>query len=756
VSGLDAERTFATEERGALERLRDELRQSLVHSERQLESERSALEQRKARLHVLAGMRDRLEGVTDGVKNLMAKNDPALLGLVVDRITVPAELTAAVAALLGEALECVVVSDDRRAVSLLSELASEAGGRATVIGRWPRRVAGKGRDRLEGEGVIGPLVDRLDFSPEDDGLINALIGDAVLVQSGSVALAIAPRAGGRTLVALDGTVVFADGRISGGSAERVVSNLVDVRRKIHELERQCSEMAARFDQTVAGHQQLRRRMTEVGTALDEARQRAHQAEIVLVSAEKDKTLGSGQIATIEHRIEEVQNDLTETDRALTEGELERTDATTLLERGEEVVRETDTAIEEASSVAGRWQEQATAQFAVVTERKVSLTRVREQVASAQAAVERLDRTAGELETRSARLEQELVDSASQTGDTAGRLVRTKEALEIAVQAAEAAQSALAAARDVMDEARAAQAQRETTLKTLRSNVTLAAERLAAHELALEKLALQKEHLVAGIRDKFRGIDLLRVVGDYHMLPSPDEDHVQRMAELDHLIGRMGYVNLEATREHAEEKERLVRFTAQKADLEKAVADLKLAIAKMNRESKHRFRETFEAVNARFKVLFPRMFNGGRAELQLTNPEDLLETGVEIIAQPPGKKLGNIELMSGGEKALTAVSLIFAIFQHKPSPFCILDEVDAPLDEANVARYNELVRSMTDRSQFIVITHVRKTMQSVDILYGVTMQEAGISRLVSVRVNEAAQHRSSLPTAAMAREQVQVA
>jgi chromosome segregation protein len=219
---------------------------------------------------------------------------------------------------------------------------------------------------------------------------------------------------------------------------------------------------------------------------------------------------------------------------------------------------------------------------------------------------------------------------------------------------------------------------------------------------------------------------------------------------------MGPVNLDATREHAEEKARLVFYTEQKADLEKALEDLRRAIAQMNRQSKKLFRETFDSINERFKILFPKMFHGGRAELHLTNPEDLLETGVEIIAQPPGKKLGNIELMSGGEKALTAVSLIFAIFQHKPSPFCILDEVDAPLDEANVTRYNELVREMTDRSQFILITHVKRTMQSCDVLYGVTMQEPGISRIVSVKVNESAQRRSGVPGVERDRGEEQVA
>jgi chromosome segregation protein len=155
------------------------------------------------------------------------------------------------------------------------------------------------------------------------------------------------------------------------------------------------------------------------------------------------------------------------------------------------------------------------------------------------------------------------------------------------------------------------------------------------------------------------------------------------------------------------------------------------------------------VNTKFQEIFPKMFRGGRASLRLTNPEDMLETGIDIIAQPPGKKLSSIELMSGGEKALTAVSLIFAIFQVKPSPFCILDEVDAPLDEANVARYNDIIREMTDRSQFILITHIKRTMQLVDVLYGVTMQERGVSRVVSVKLSEAAEKRNGLPAAGAA-------
>jgi chromosome segregation protein len=207
---------------------------------------------------------------------------------------------------------------------------------------------------------------------------------------------------------------------------------------------------------------------------------------------------------------------------------------------------------------------------------------------------------------------------------------------------------------------------------------------------------------------------------------------------------MGPINLTAIDEYEEQNKRYAYLTAQKLDLETALAQLEAAIRQMNKESRKLFRETFESVAARFAQIFPKMFGGGCAELKLTNPEDMLDTGVEIIAQPPGKRLGSMELMSGGEKALTAVSLIFALFQHKPSPFCLLDEVDAPLDEANIGRFADAVRSMTHHSQFIVITHSKRTMEVADVLYGVTMERPGISTLVSVELRSGSQRRTLAP------------
>ena len=201
------------------------------------------------------------------------------------------------------------------------------------------------------------------------------------------------------------------------------------------------------------------------------------------------------------------------------------------------------------------------------------------------------------------------------------------------------------------------------------------------------------------------------------------------------ISRLGPINLAAIDEYTVEKERFDYHEQQSSDLQTALDTLLGAISKIDLETKHRFEGTFNTINENFKVLFPKLFGGGKAQLYLTS-NNLLETGVGIIAKPPGKKVANILALSGGEKALTAVALVFAIFQLNPSPFCLLDEVDAPLDDANVVRFCNVIKEMSDKVQFIVITHNKVTMEMADQLSGVTMQEPGVSRLVSVDVEAA--------------------
>jgi chromosome segregation protein len=749
ASELAEGKRMSADEKVRLDVEMKQLRETTVESDRKVDHAKNELNQKRNRLRALEELHARLEGVGAGTKALLKSKDASIIGLVADRIEAPAELTGAFAGLLGDELQSVVVRDVDRGVALLAELSRTKGGRARVIPARPRFIAGAHRSEISGEGVLGPLVDRLTYAAEDEALVRSLVGDAVVVATADAALRLSREGAGVTLVALDGTVVRVDGRVSGGSGDAVAAGMIEQKREMRELHEIVAKKSDEVTAMLEAQQALRLRMTEVGTALERARTEAHQGELALVTAEKDLKRAEEQLAGIGKRRDTVQNELEELTDALDRAHGEQDGARQKLDQGRSGREEAQTALEHAEMLAAEWRERVLGQQSIVTDRKVKLARVRERAHAARGTVERLTRSCDELRGRIGKLDKEREDSAHESGKAAGTIFVGRERLGDAVDLARAAQVESSESRRLLEEARTALQTREGDLRGLRAEVAETAEALQKHSMALQKLEIERTHLLDGVREKFRGLELERVVGDYHKRPPVDASHRSRITELAELLDRMGPVNVDAVREHAEASERFTYYSGQQKDLLQALADLEKAIAQMNKESKKLFRTTFEGVNARFKMLFPKMFRGGAAELRLTNPDDMLETGIEILAQPPGKKLGNIELMSGGEKALTAVSLIFAIFQFKPSPFCILDEVDAPLDEANVARYNEAIRSMTSHSQFILITHIKRTMQSVDVLYGVTMQEPGVSKLVSVRVNDSAVAKK--PAAAAASE-----
>ncbi len=749
ASGVVERKRSSNELRLRLEAEAKALREKTLASDKQVEQAKNELNQKRNRLRALEELNARLEGVGAGTKALLKTKDPAITGLVADRIEAPAELLAAFAALLGERLQAIVVTDTERATTLLADLAAKKQGRAMLVAAKPAYVAETWREPLVDEDVVGLLFDKLRFTPEDESLVRALVGDALVVRSSEAAVRLAPLAAGATLVSLDGTVVRPDGTVSGGAGDAVAAGMLEQKREIRELHEVVEKLSDQVSAVLEAQQTERQQLTELTAAVDKARSDAHASEIAAVTAEKDLRRIDEQVIAAQKRRSTVERDLEEIICNLENTGGEQGEARDKLDEGKRTREEVVHLLAGAEHQAAEWRERVLVQQSVVTERKVRLARVRERVTSIGSTVERLARSVDELSGRIKRLDAERTECAKGAGEAAALMMLSREGLDGAVGRAQKAHSSLEEAKRKLDEVRQLLAGREAELKDLRQSVNDSTEKLRQHEMSLARLDIEERHLLDGVREKFRGLELHTIVGDYHKRAPIEAQHKTRMQELGELLDRMGPVNLEAMREYKEADERFTYYDKQKQDLDNAISDLEKAIAQMNRESKKLFKTTFDGINARFKLLFPRMFRGGAAELRLTNPEDMLETGIEILAQPPGKKLGNIELMSGGEKALTAVSLIFAIFQFKPSPFCVLDEVDAPLDEANVARYNEAIRSMTSQSQFILITHIKRTMQSVDVLYGVTMQEPGVSKLVSVRVNENAKSKEQAPTAAVA-------
>jgi chromosome segregation protein len=729
---------LSAEEKVVLEKELEGLRARQLESERAVDSAKNELSIKRNRLRALEDLHRRLEGVGAGARALLAKGDSRVLGLVADRLEAPEELTLAVAGLLGRTLQAVVVTETSAGLELLGELQKSARGRADVIalssGAKPRENA-----KIDDARVLGRIADKLKFASDDEAL-RELVGDAVYVSTAAEAIEVAQSAG-VVAVALDGTVARPDGLVSGGAGDDVASGMIEQKREMQQLRADVARLEADHARVQAEHTALRARLTEVGTALERAREQAHVGELTHMTAEKDLARAISEIERAEARIAKLGSELTDVDASLELAAVQEAESRAQLDALRNELEHLNADLARAESTAAAWRERVATQLSLVTERKVRLAQVKEQVEAARAALVRVATALNELEARATKLDEELNEASAAYGDTAARIMNAREQRIEAAQAAKLAHAELDEARALLEQVRHSLAGQESELKALRDALEVLDEAVRKHEMAAQRIGLEREHLLTKVRERFRGLDLRRVVGDYHMRMPPDAEQRRRIDELTQLIDRMGPVNLDAKAEYDDAERRFKELNDQKVDIEKALVELEHAIKHMNKESRRRFKETFEAVNDLFKKTFQKMFRGGKAELALTDPDDLLGSGVDIMAQPPGKKLGNIELMSGGEKALTAVSLIFAIFQHRPSPFCILDEVDAPLDEANVTRYNETIRSMTHSSQFILITHIKKTMQSVDVLYGVTMGEPGVSRIVSVKVNDKAVSRS---------------
>ncbi|MFS8065854.1 MAG: chromosome segregation protein SMC, partial [Byssovorax sp.] len=335
------------DERTRLDAEMKELREATVLSDKSVDHAKNELNQRRSRLRALEELHARLEGVGTGVKNLLKTKDPALLGLVADRIEAPAELTQAFAGLLGDRIERVVVADVERGVALLGDLARGKNGRASVISAHPRYVAGASAEPLVGEGVVGRLIDRLLVAPEDEALARSLVGDAVVVETAAIALRLANAGASMALVALDGTVVDPGGVVSGGSGDAVAAGMIEHKREIRELHELVARLGTEFTALLESQQALRLRMTEVGAALERARNEAHQGELALVTAEKDLRRAEDQLANASKRREQVEAELEELSEKIEIASGEHETARERLEAGRGASEESTAALEHA-------------------------------------------------------------------------------------------------------------------------------------------------------------------------------------------------------------------------------------------------------------------------------------------------------------------------------------------------------------------------------------------------------------------------
>jgi chromosome segregation protein len=769
------ERVASARERAAEDEARlAALRTELSRGELELETLREEAHRRRSRLASLSEIQDRYERFQKGVRAIMQEHQEGrgaagIEGIVADIVRPPPELEVAVEAVLGERLGNVIVESHEAGVEAIQFLKQKSEGRSSFIPRALRvprgevvydatggvgggELRGGGGDGAaaggfipdaaaiadawpRGAGVRGPMLDLIGFDRQYGEVATYLLGDVLVVEDLERALALwRETKTNKTIVTLEGEVIDPHGVVTGGSRESALAGVLEQKREIRELEAVMERLDADVESSLARHVEKKQATADLSRARDELGMTLRQDEMALLGQQKDLERLVDEARRLEARRAALASQTNDLRRSLEDSEARVVAASAGLETDVAALDEVERRAGELRLQTVALADEVDLANAQLTTLKVAATQAVERRQTARQTLERLLVERADQEARAARLESTMADDLARAETLRTESVVLRQEAELAQAEAEARAREHGERQGALEARQATLAEREAVLRTARADVARLAQTLSRLEMRCQEVALRRTGIEEQVIDRYREVELARVVYDYHLRALFGAVEEQRTTELRGLIERMGEINLTAIEESEELQKRFDFLTTQRSDLESAIGLLETAIEKINRASRKRFRETFDAVNLEFQSIFPRLFGGGKASLVLTDENDLLETGIEIVANPPGKKVSqNIELLSGGEKALTAVSLLFAIFLVKPSPFCVLDEVDAPLDEANVGRFNQVVREMTDRSQFIIITHNRRTMEIADRLCGITMEEPGVSKLVSVNL-----------------------
>ncbi len=700
---------------------------------------REELSDKRSRLQSLEEIQHNYEGFDRGVRAAMLKagSDPrqnGVFGLVADVLDAPTEYEKAVEAALGERLQHVIVESSERGFEMAEFLKQFAEGRSTFV-----PVPSSVEALPEAPRVPGLLAVALDVVKAREEVlapvVRSLLSHVAFVPDMATAREAAAQAPTWTFVTLEGELVRPGGVVTGGLMEGPAVGALHKKREIGELQLEVHRVEERYNELITRHYELQKQMGHAEGVLKGLEKNRHAEELTLATHEKDlhqagsslvklreRLMGLGaEQQEMQHMLKVLAADLETSRGEVMHGQAER-------ESREDRVRLLAVELESLKTRAEAIQIET-------TDLKVKVASIGERGEAARKAVDTLAEQIDELSERTGRLTTTRDEGRERSADLGKRLDETTADREARRSRLDAARGELEGRKTAHGEANAKVRDDEVMLKDLREKVEALTSGVTAMTLKDKELSLELEHIAGQVMERY-ALAIHDAIHEFHLLPPLGPEAQEKLKELRGQLERMGEVNVTAIEEHKEIADRFEFLSKQKKDLVDSLDQLKDAIEKIDETSRLRFKETFDVVNDKFQQVFPRLFGGGRGSLLMVPGGPGEEPGIEILAQPPGKKLQSINLFSGGEKALTAVSLIFGIFLIKPTPFCLLDEVDAPLDEGNVGRYNDMVREMSSASQFILITHNKRTMEVADTLYGVTMEEPGVSKLVSVKMKEA--------------------
>ncbi|MDB1552608.1 chromosome segregation protein SMC [Latilactobacillus sakei] len=733
----------------ALETQLSQLQQQISATQKQYQTEQNnwfqasgILQKAKAKQASLAELNDDYAGFYQGVKAVLKQKQqlPGLLGAVAELMTVPNDYQQAIELALGAQLQQIVTTDEKTAQQAIDYLKRNRLGRATFLPNnvvKPRTLPSSLVNQLQTEpGFIGIASDLIQFDDAVNPVMMHLMGNLIIATELTEAIKIGRLTGHRyRIVTLAGDILSPGGSMTGGHNNRQNNGgLLARKQTLTDLEQQISKMQLALDQKQTKVQALHQDLAEQQAQLEQQQ---------------------GAFETAKTHYQTQKNELTLLNERLTQFERQQ-------QATDYQVQQQQQSYDADLKRQGELQAAATEIEAQLTQLKADLDAANEQLQHFDQSQEQIRQQQTALETKLAvaqseqkNVQEKLTDATQLANDLKQQLETSQQALAALQQAdsedamtQKERRTQLKATKALIQKLTAELATKRTARETLKATQqTLQANATRVYQLQRNSLAEQEQNAVALNRVKIN-IDqrLTTLREDYQLsyeaaksdLQASDLTNDQLKSKLKLLklgLADLGTVNLAAIEDYQRVKERYDFLMQQDADLLDAKSQLLASMAEMDAEVEKRFKQTFDQTAAAFEEIFPMMFGGGHASLTLTDPSALLTSGIDIIAQPPGKKLQRLSLLSGGERALTAITLLFAILKVRPVPFCILDEVEASLDEANVDRFGRFMKRYESETQFIVITHRKGTMTQANRLYGVTMAESGISKIVSVSLEE---------------------
>jgi len=720
-------------------RRRQEIEEALRLAEEAFSGAQVVLGSHKARLGALEELSKALEGYEAGPKAVLLASGIAGIESLAHKIRTKPEYELAVELGLGHRLQtllCANVDDGLKALSWLKE---NKQGRASVAVASEIQMQDSviPAELLAESGVLGVLSDVLESEESLKPLLRWLGGRQLLVRDLETARRLRdrlPEACGA--VTLDGFLLGSEGVFSGGSTETAERGLLSREREMVELREKIIQVEGQVQERQADRERLRSELVALSGDIEKRSAEVKDVQIQIAQLQKEHSSTQESHVRLTRESEDKRKSIEAAD----------VEVAGYRARAESLERQLHEMMQEEGVLKGRLTEvldQADALRNLEASLQAKLSEMKVQEASASqksdhlgATVSRLGSDVEQVSEQAVRREHESQQAESEQASLVRKNESLEELLKESFRKREDAKNEVVKAAETRQEHQNEMQSVEKYLREFRAELSDKSEQKHHSEMRAQESKLKLGQIQQMLLQEYH-VNLDNDGQEEMNLEAEQEEEIsqERIEELKQKVEELGIVNPAAAEEYRELEQRHSLLVGQVEDLRSAKLDLSKVITKINQESRERFIQTFEKVHENFKRIFKTLFGGGEAKLTLMEEGDLLEAGIDIIARPPGKRQQSISLLSGGEKALTAIALLFSLFECKPSPFCVLDEIDAPLDDANISRFTKLLKEYAGKSQFIVITHSKITMETADILYGITMEEAGVSRIISAKFKE---------------------